>query len=70
MIENELREKLTDIEMNLWRYENKYNRAKDDIKRKKAEDKLTYYSGKEAGLLEAIKILWGEDYEDKLYKED
>ena len=44
MIENELREKLTDIEMNIWRYENRFNRAKDDIKRKKAEDKLTYYS--------------------------
>ena len=69
MIENELREKLTNVEMNLWKYGNKYEKANDDIKRKKAEDKLTYYCGKEAGLLEAIKILWGEDYEEELFKE-
>lgn len=70
MIENELRDKLTNVEMNIWRYENRFNRAKDEAKRKKAEEKLTYYSGKEQGLLEAIKILWGEDYDDKLYKEE
>ena len=69
MIENELREKLTNVELNLWKYEKKLNKSKNEKDKKKAENKLTYYSGKEAGLLEAIKILWGEDYEERLFNE-
>lgn len=60
MIENKLRNKLIKIESDIWRWETKFKATKNKDSKRKAEDKLIYYSGKEAGLLEAIKILWGE----------
>lgn len=68
MIENKLRKKLAKTQTEIWIWETKYKSTKNKDSKKKAEDKLTYLIGKEAGLLEAIEILWGE--EDKLYKEE
>lgn len=60
MIENELREKLKETQTQIWVWETRFNRSKNIDSKKKAEYKLTYLVGKEAGLVEAIKILWGE----------
>ena len=70
MIENKLRKKLAKTQTEIWIWETKYKSSKNKNSKKKAEDKLTYLIGKEAGLLEAIKILWGEKYKDKIEKED
>lgn len=70
MIENELRDKLKQVELNILRITKKMNKSNDGIALKKLQSKLVFQNGKEEGLLEAIKILWGEDYEDKLYKEE
>lgn len=69
MIENKLRKKLAKTQTQIWIWETKYKSSKNKDSKKKAEDKLTYLIGKEAGLLEAIKILWGEDYEEKMFNE-
>ena len=70
MIENELRKKLTKIEFAIARCAIKIRESQDEKEKAELDDRLTYLCGKEQGLLEAIKILWGEKYEDKLYKEE
>lgn len=69
MIENELRDKLKQVELNIFKITRKMNKSNDGIALKRLQSQLIFQNGKEEGLLEAIKILWGEDYEDKLYKE-
>ena len=68
MIENELRDKLKQVELNIFKITRKMNKSNDGIALKRLQSQLIFQNGKEEGLLEAIKILWGEDYEDKLYK--
>lgn len=70
MIENELRDKLKQVELNIFKITRKMNKSNDGIALKRLQSELVFQNGKEEGLLEAIKILWGEDYEDKLYKEE
>ena len=70
MIENELRDKLKQVELNIFKITRKMNKSNDGIALKRLQSQLIFQNGKEEGLLEAIKILWGEEYEDKLYKED
>ena len=69
MIENELRDKLKQVELNIFKITRKMNKSNDGIALKRLQSQLVFQNGKEEGLLEAIKILWGEDYEDKLHKE-
>ena len=70
MIENELRDKLKQVELNIFKITRKMNKSNDGIALKRLQSQLIFQNGKEEGLLEAIKILWGEDYDDKLYKEE
>lgn len=57
MIENELRDELTRVELEILKYMRRIESSKDETKKREAEDKLSFYTGKEEGLLEAIKIL-------------
>lgn len=70
MIEKELRKKLTKTEIAIAKYAVKIKESQDEKEKAEAEERLTYYYGKEQGLLEAIKILWGEDYEDKIQERE
>ena len=66
MIENELRDKLKQVELNIFKITRKMNKSNDGIALKRLQSELVFQNGKEEGLLEAIKILWGEDYEEKI----
>ena len=69
MIENELRDKLIKVELEIFRITKKLQKSNDGIASKRLQSDLVYQNGKEEGLLEAIKILWGEDYEERLFNE-
>ena len=60
MIENELRSALIDVQASELRYSRKLGKAKTENEKERIKTKMTYLSGREQGILDAIQILWGK----------